>query len=292
MNHYAPSQVIFQTVIILSPIAFVVFIIVRNLKALKNGKKNPFSEDDLSRPPGQSLLEKLEEIDAEIFQNAAFLLAAPLTMALIYFLQSGRMQQSWSTFLFAVGISVVGSLFYGNRLLRTFDIWRNYKLGYQGELYVAQKLEPLLLEGYKIFHDIPFKNFNIDHVIVGTTGVYVLETKTKRKKSADSKGHEVTYDGTKLTFSDGSFDTNSIEQTQRNAEALRKLIKAKAEENIPVYPILTFPGWNIKRIGKGLINVVNPKELSRSLSFFENANLSSEQLRFVTMALAQHRPNT
>ena len=66
---------------------------------------------------------------------------------------------------------------------------------------------------------------------------------------------------------------------------LRKLIKEKAEEIIPVYPILTYPGWNIKRTGRGTVNVVNPKELPQALSSFNKANLSTGQLEKIQIVL-------
>lgn len=143
----------------------------------------------------------------------------------------------------------------------------------------------LFLVGWLGVHDITFKNFNIDHVIIGSTGVYVVETKTKRKQSGDPKAHKVSYDGTKLIFSNGSFDVKALEQTKLNAETLRKIIADEAKEIIPVYPILTYPGWKIDRTGKGLANVVNPEEIPQALSSFKNATLSTGQLEKIEIVL-------
>jgi hypothetical protein len=71
-------------------------------------------------------------------------------------------------------------------LFRFLHRRRNDLLGYLGERAVAEYLEPLRAEGFRVFHDVPAegrrKSFNIDHVLIGPTGVSVIETKTRRKK--------------------------------------------------------------------------------------------------------------
>ena len=54
---------------------------------------------------------------------------------------------------------------------------RNLLLGARGELRVARELAPLESEGYRVIHDLDTGHGNIDHVIVGPTGVFAIETK-------------------------------------------------------------------------------------------------------------------
>ena len=74
--------------------------------------------------------------------------------------------------------------------LRFLNRRRNDLLGYLGERAVADHFEPLRESGFRIFHDVPCegrkKNFNIDHVVVGKTGVAAIEVKTRRKKKGRS----------------------------------------------------------------------------------------------------------
>ena len=51
--------------------------------------------------------------------------------------------------------------------------------GAEGEEATARVLDPLAHDGYVIFHDrkIPFSPANIDHLVIGPTGVFVIETK-------------------------------------------------------------------------------------------------------------------
>lgn len=52
-----------------------------------------------------------------------------------------------------------------------------YQAGAFGEERTAKALEPLLRSGWFITHDLDRRRFNIDHVLVGPAGVFVLETK-------------------------------------------------------------------------------------------------------------------
>jgi len=59
-----------------------------------------------------------------------------------------------------------------------------YQLGFQGERYVAEELNQLMADGFHVFHDVPFENYNMDHVLVGPTGVFVVETRQRGSRCA------------------------------------------------------------------------------------------------------------
>ncbi len=279
------SQVFLQSVVIILPVILVSYLVIKNLKQLKREKRNPFDEDELIRHPGQSLLEKLEEVNEDLTADVAGMVACPLMFALAYYLQIDKLQENWWIYAMTVASSLAGTLYFASHAQKTLITLRNYRLGYQGELYVAQKLEHFLTKGYRVFHDVVFKGFNIDHVLVGPTGVYIIETKAKRKRNDDPKGHELRYDGKRLTFSDDSFDVKTLEQAKRNAGTLSKLIENEAKETIPVYPIVTYPGWNIDRVGKGTVHVINPKQLTQAPNAFPNRYLTNDQVEKITMVL-------
>lgn len=45
----------------------------------------------------------------------------------------------------------------------------------------AEEINQLMRQGFTTFHDVPAEpGFNIDHVIVGPTGVFAVETKGGR----------------------------------------------------------------------------------------------------------------
>lgn len=51
--------------------------------------------------------------------------------------------------------------------------------GAEGEERTASYLDPLAAEGFVVFHDrkIPMSRANVDHIVIGPTGVFVVETK-------------------------------------------------------------------------------------------------------------------
>ena len=51
--------------------------------------------------------------------------------------------------------------------------------GAEGEERTAEYLDPLAAKGFVIFHDrkIPMSPANVDHIVIGPTGVFVVETK-------------------------------------------------------------------------------------------------------------------
>jgi hypothetical protein len=53
----------------------------------------------------------------------------------------------------------------------------NYQVGALGEERTAKALEPLLKRGWIVVHDLNRFKSNLDHVIVGPAGVFVLDTK-------------------------------------------------------------------------------------------------------------------
>ena len=54
---------------------------------------------------------------------------------------------------------------------------------------------------YRLYHDIPFENYNIDHLVISTNGVFVVETKGRSKKIRDgSKQYRVTVENDSLVI--------------------------------------------------------------------------------------------
>jgi Nuclease-related domain len=65
--------------------------------------------------------------------------------------------------------------------------------GAEGERMTEHALEPLLTEGWKMKHDIQLGAGNIDHLVHGPAGTFLLETKCPRGCTVVDKGHLVTH---------------------------------------------------------------------------------------------------
>ena len=118
--------------------------------------------------------------------------------------------------------------------------------------------------GCRVFHDVPCapgaKGFNIDHAVVGPTGVCVVETKTRGKGNArpSLKDHEVFFDGRQLNWPWG-YDRDDIQQTINQGDWLRKSIDEWTGWKVTVKCVLSLPGWFVRESPSRLLSPVDSK---------------------------------
>jgi hypothetical protein len=187
---------------------------------------------------------------------------------------------------FAIVVAI--TIWKGRKILGLLrKIW-SHRLGLKGEQAVAEELNQLLADGFKVFHDVPFDGYNIDHVIVGPPGIYAVETKTRRKRS-DIKGLEratVEVIGDRLEFS-GQKNEDAVPQARRNAKALGEWLTAALAERVVAGAIVTIPGWWVNRRQVHDVNVLNPEEIKRSFPDRPRHPLSEQQIQRIAHHLAE-----
>ena len=146
----------------------------------------------------------------------------------------------------------------------------------------------LIAAGFEIYHDVPFDGYNMDHVLVGPRGVFVVETKTQRKPldKTGKKQYRVEFDGKFLRWPWGK-DEYGVEQAKNNAKTLAKWLTSATGENVYVKPILTLPGWLVDRTGPGNdLYAVNPKQIYGVCST-EPEKLAGPQIKRICHELDQ-----
>ena len=158
-----------------------------------------------------------------------------------------------------LGVALGLSVFFSLKIFRLMRTRTHYRLGYDCELMVGQGLHTLLAEGFRVFHDFPADGFNIDHIAIGPTGVFAIETKGRAKSSTvENRNWEVRYDGRQLAFP-GWTETRPITQAVDQAKWLRTWLCQTTGNETPVEPVLAVPGWYIKRTGPGGPRAYNGK---------------------------------
>ena len=257
----------------------------RKKKQYKAAATEPFTRLPL-RPAGESLRLKIDEL-SERFDEALTSLALINVGAVLFTATTAPGHR----LLVGLGLSLLVVIAYARYLPRLFrtarQLW-DYRLGYKGERVVGEELNQLLAVGFRVFHDVPFDGFNIDHVLVGPPGVYGVETKTRRKPAGIS-GREkaiVEFDGTQLRFPSWS-ESKPLDQARLNAKTLAEWLTSAVGERISVNPVLTIPGWWIERRTRGDVNVLNPDEIKHSFPTRPKEPLSEKQIQQIAHQLTE-----
>jgi hypothetical protein len=183
-------------------------------------------------------------------------------------------------FLVALLITVI-------KMRRTEDKVGRLVQGRDGEKAVGQFLEHLRNQGASIFHDIPGGTFNLDHVVIHETGIYVVETKTWSKPM---KGKSIVkFDGEAVIVNGRRPDDKPINQVKAASAWLREMLEASTGRRFSIRPTVVFPGWYVdfKRAGNSKVWVLNPKQLP---AFISNAKvvMSAEDVKLASFHLSRY----
>lgn len=252
----------------------------------KQEKRSPIKQKSL-RYAGQSLDER---IDALLNENALpYFIAAALVMAMAasewwrFYQDSPPSPKTMTVFALCV---VAYCIYKIRKILREV---KSLRLGMDGEKEVGETLDELRESGCKILHDITGENFNLDHVIISTKGIYVVETKTY-SKPARGDAH-VEYDGEKITIPCRRYGSNApIIQTLAASKWLRELLQKMTGKQFSVYPVVVFPGWFItqtQEARKAKVWVLNPKALVTILNRQQNS-VTQTDVSLIHYHLAQY----
>jgi hypothetical protein len=236
--------------------------------------------EKLLRPPGESLRRQAEALDRQIADQLIWLLGFPVLLLIVYLAARESAPPAFTiAWRVVLAVSLGAYAFMAVGLARRRRWHEKLRLGYRGERVVGEELNRLMLDGCRVFHDVPLsKDWNLDHVVVAPSGVYAIETKTQAKqKSTESQvADEVIYDGICLQFPDG-YDSKSPAQACDHAERLGHMLSEDLNATVHVKPILTLPGWWINCKGKGEVAVMNP-QMIRSAIITDNPPVLSQEL--------------
>lgn len=255
-----------------TPLVVLYFALDADRRRNKKNEKPP-QDEKLLRPAGHSLAIRVEETQekllTDLLRAGALCGFAGVFLILMGQLVALHFSAKWvipvfiTTVLFAA-LGIAATL----RTLKHFREGQNIRLGLRGEQAVAEVLHEVGDAGFRAFHDLPGgDDWNIDHVAVGSRGVYLIETKARRRRQSRNgkKAHVVLYDGKTLEFPFWK-DTETIPQAQRNARWLSNYLEKKTGEPVEVQPLVVLPGWFVEQ-GKGnfAIKAMNANYLAKYL---------------------------
>lgn len=215
-------------------------------------------QEKLLRPPGYSSALKLDALLDGGFMPLVFAFGCgALAGVSVQFLADVLSKGGLSWWLLIPGFMFVGftgaCAWLTGDLLRRLREAQNWRLGLRGEQAVAEKLAEVADCGYRAYHDIPGDGlWNIDHVVVGPQGVFVIETKTRRKpveKRPNQAHYKAVLDGEVLRFPNGD-DRKAVTQVVANARWLSDYLRKKTGDAVFVEPLIAVPGWWVEGSGR------------------------------------------
>ena len=165
---------------------------------------------------------------------------------------------------------------------------KSTKLGRDGERAVGQYLDDLREKGYRLFHDVLGENFNLDHVIISTKGVYVIETKTYSKPLNGKP--TIRFDGEKLVLREYGTLTGPITQVNAASNWLENLLLQTTGKKFSIKPVILFPGWYVESTDKGRkssVWVLNPKAFPHFLENQPNL-ISKEDMKLASYHISRY----
>lgn len=261
--------------IVLFSLAFLVFCAVVGARMAwrvkQRGIESPVVEKML-RPPGHSLRLRIIELEENTILYLLGCFGLPLLVATVPLLFISFFEASigavWGILAVSGVLAVLGLWMGAKCAQRRVEQTLDHELGYRGELLVAEFLKPLEREGYRVYHDFPLqqvrKDANIDHIVVGKTGVWVVETKMRRKHrkvKTTQDNFKVEFTGDELVYPTFR-DRHGIDQTEGNARHLQEFLQKETGKTIPVSGLLVLPGWYVQQSGRGRISATSHKAVA------------------------------
>lgn len=195
---------------------------------------------------------QLQSVEEDLDCNFIAIVLLPLFLYTMYLTTSYVFKQSETVLRIALFIGV-GLAFAASRIRRILGLMerkRRLLLGLQGKISTDEELNLLMLDGCRVFHDVPMKEGNIDHVVVSPLGVGAVETKMRGKPrfGNDKATLIVDYDQNLLRFPDR---VASIPKAQLESQRrwLSEFLSSAVGEPFAVTSVLAFPGWYAQTIG-------------------------------------------
>lgn len=222
--------------------------------------KSPITDKPLN-VPGQSVDQALREfIDDHFLLPMSLLLALCLACGLEWLGYVKHWPRHPAIFsLVTIAALIAAAVYWKLQWSRVKEL----KLGRDGERAVGQFLDMHVEPDAVVYHDVPSEQGNIDHVIICSRGIYVVETKTRTKPRRGTP--LVLVENNQLTVGGRVPDRDAVAQARACANDLKRLLRASTGKPYDVRAVVVFPGWLVtdRREGQRAVWVLEPKALPR-----------------------------
>lgn len=145
---------------------------------------------------------------------------------------------------------------------------RAWARGAEGERLLGAALDALRAEGIAVLHDrrIPGSRANIDHLLVSSAGVFVVDAK-RYKGKVESRDQGGFFSSDVRLFVGGRDRSTLVAGMQKQVEAVRVALDGTAAPSCPLIPVLCFvdSDWGLfaSPLRVGGVRVLWPKMLGK-----------------------------
>ena len=186
----------------------------------------------------QKALEKREKVLMRILQVLMLVMAVLGFFTGLAFNDSGAVR--YIAFAGIVVIFILGRIWdrhfdkFMDDKLRESRMWRR---GYEGERVVGELLEDSLSDKYHVFNDVKFpgRKANLDHIVIGPSGIFVLDTKNWRGTVAWAE------DGETLLWNGEPEKKGTAKVILADALDVHDKLKTLTNKDYFIKPVLVFP---------------------------------------------------
>ncbi|MEV7175993.1 nuclease-related domain-containing protein [Kitasatospora sp. NPDC093679] len=151
----------------------------------------------------------------------------------------------------------------------------SWAVGLRGERLVGGRLDRLRRDGWKVLHSVqpPSGGADIDHLVIGLPGVFVVNTKHHRGAAVWQGDHAVTVNRA---------STQYVPISQREGARVSRLLSGRCGFQVPVQPVIAVLGAASITVTSELAPVLllDGKEADRRLSG-RTPRMSAEQVERV-----------
>lgn len=230
----------------------------------------------IPRRAGQSLAERWERLMDDRLVPIVFVPAMLWMVFVVVWVNDFSRTPPSPALWLAMAIVATGAATIG--YLRLVPKARQLVQGERGERAVAEQLEELRAKGFHCFHDLQQDGFNIDHVLVGPPGVFVVETKFR------SGSGVIEFRNGQGIFVDGrAEERDPLRQVRGNARAVRHLILRDTGLNLYARALVVFVGdWTVRNAWRDTdVRVLTVAQVRRFFERQDQPELSSREIEMV-----------
>ena len=259
----------------------------------REGRRSPLI-DKMAHLPGQQLRQRMEVLGYGIDERVVELMMIGPFALLVLLVPRVQWASLRPTLVDYLVLAAAVAMCFWN-IKRLLPLWRERlqcREGMRAEIASAQWLDRLQVQGCLVLHDIPAKDFNIDHVVISPTAVFMVETKSRRKKGEGKASANVTYDGKTLQFP-GWVETKPLDQARAQARWLADYLRGETGDSTPVIPVVCLPGWFVtlgKEGSRSDVRVINPKMTSLFVDSGPRPRLENSHRNRIVTALYKTYP--